>query len=185
MWSSDNDGTMTSEGQGEGDFAFQTKAAATNKEHQLQQRENPYRPPKDGLLHLTTPQQEKLRLINEVIAERARQSEKLKEEAIAAQQERDELVAQSDKNREFLELRERMFSLAGNSGIHIPELSVSLINTRGEAVDDSLFHMTEVPDTSTPLPPRKGKSLKIKATKTVSANQQPFQDRISSNIRCC
>ncbi len=150
---------------GEGDFQYQTKAAAQYREQRSQHRDNPYRPPKDGVLHLTVSQQEKLKSITEGIAERAKQSDKLREEALAAQRERDELVAQSVKNREFLELRERMVSLAGDSGIFIPELSVSLINTQGEAIDESLVHMTEVPETSTPLPTKKGKALKAKASK--------------------
>ena len=57
-----------------------------------------------------------------------------------------------------------MLKLVENTGNHIPELSVSLITTRGEAVDESLVHMTEEPKTSTPLPTKKGKSLKTKGS---------------------
>jgi hypothetical protein len=54
-----------------------------------------------------------LKTINEQIAEKSRLSKQLEDEALAAQRERDELVAQSDKNREFLELREHMLKLVG------------------------------------------------------------------------
>ena len=149
---------------GEGEFAFQTEDAATYKEHRLQKRENPYQDPRPAQLHLTAAQQDTLKAINEKIAERARLSKKLQEEALEAQRERDELVAQSAKNREFVELREHMLKLVGNTGIQIPELSVSLVTARGEAVDESDIHMTEEPESSTPLPTKKGKSLRVKGS---------------------
>ena len=37
---------------GEGEFAHQTKAAATYRDHRLQKRENPYRNPRDAQLRL-------------------------------------------------------------------------------------------------------------------------------------
>jgi hypothetical protein len=58
-----------------------------------------------------------------------------------------------------------MVDLVGSAEIHIPELSVSLIDTRGEAVDESLVHMTEPEETSTPVSKKKGKSLKPRTTK--------------------
>ena len=61
-------------------------------------------------------QQDTLKTIDEQIAEKARLSKQLEDEALAAQRERDELVAQSDKNREFLELREHMLKLVGMVG---------------------------------------------------------------------
>ena len=57
-----------------------------------------------------------MKTINEQIAEKSRLSKQLEDEALAAQRERDELVAQSDKNREFLELREHMLKLVGMVG---------------------------------------------------------------------
>jgi hypothetical protein len=155
---------------GEGDFAFQTKAAAAYKEHRLEQRENPYRAPPAGQLHLTAAQQERLKTIREGIAQRAEKSKQLAQESLAEQRELNELTAQSEKNKEFIYLRERMVDLVGSTEIHIPELSVSLIDTRGEAVDESLVHMTEPEETSTPVSKKKGKTLKSKSTKGAKTN---------------
>lgn len=115
---------------GEGDFAFQTKAAATYKEHRLEQRENPYRAPPAGQLHLTAAQQERLKIIHEARAERAQKSKQLAQEALVEQRELRELTAQSEKNKEFIYLRERMVDLVGSTEIQIPELSVSTLEEK-------------------------------------------------------
>ena len=53
---------------GEGDFIYQTKAAATYKDQRLEKRENPYRAPQAGQLHLTAAQQERLKTIRDQIS---------------------------------------------------------------------------------------------------------------------
>lgn len=63
-------------------------------------------------------------------------------------------------------MRERMVDLVGSAEIQIPELFVSLIDTRGEAVDENLVHMTEPDETSTPLLKKKGKTLKSKTARS-------------------
>ena len=131
-----------------------------------QARENPYRAPPDGQLHLTAAQQERLKILHEGIAERARKSKQLAQEALAEQRELSELSAQSEKNKEFIFLRERMVDLVGSAEIQIPELFVSLIDTRGEAVDENLVHMTEPDETSTPMLKKKGKTLKSKTARS-------------------
>ncbi len=154
---------------GVGDFSYQTKAAATYKDHRREKRENPYQAPSAGQLHLTAAQQERLKTIRDGIAARAQKSKQLEQEALAEQQELRELQAQSEKNKEFLYLRERMVDLVGSAEITIPELSVSLIDTRGEIVDESLIHMTEPEEASTPVPKKKGKTLKNKSVKGTKA----------------
>ena len=73
------------------------------------------------------------------------------------------------------------FFLSCSSGIHIPELSVSLVTARGEAIDESEVQMTQVPESSTPLSSKKGKSLKIKGSskssrKTLATSASPSSE---------
>ncbi len=65
--------------------------------------------------------------------------------------------------------------LVGSAEIQIPELSVSLIDTRGEAIDESLVHITEPEETSTPVPKKKGKTLKSKSAKKANQSVEPSQ----------
>ena len=72
-----------------------------------------------------------------------------------------------------------MLKLVGHTGIHIPELSFSLVIARGEAVDESEVHMTEDPESFTPLPTKKGKSLRAKGSS--KSSRKTIVDSASSS----
>lgn len=129
---------------GEGEFAFQTKGAANYRDHWLQKRDNPYQDPRPAILELTLSQQH-LRAFNEEIKRKAQLAKQIKEEARQAQQV---IYQQSVKNKEFNYLRKPVLELTQNSGIEIPEPSVStgIVPARGEVSEGNDVHMVEEPE---------------------------------------
>ena len=70
-----------------------------------------------------------------------------------------------------------MLKLVESTGIGIPELSVSLVTARGEVVNES-DPMTEELEASTPLPTKKGKSLRTKISNK-SSSKTPVLKEVS------